>query len=190
MRSRVVKIRGDTEIWKDIPGYEKLYKISSSGIVRSYDKIVRNGKYNQNRVILGRNLKYTLARGGYYTVGLTKDRKQKVYFVHRLVAITFIDNPNSYPIINHKNAVRTDNRVSNLEWCTYSYNTLYSFREMGRRPVNKGERGAKKSHLSKEICQIDIQTGNVVKTNICRSDIIRCANGKAKSAGGFKWQYK
>lgn len=200
MRSSVVNIRGDTEIWKDIPGYEKLYKISSSGIVRSYDKIVRNGKYNQNRVILGRNLKYTLARGGYYTVGLTKDRKQKVYFVHRLVAITFIDNPNDYPVINHKNAVRTDNRVSNLEWCTYSYNTLYSFREMGRQPVNKGERGAK-SHLSKEICQIDIQTGNVVKTfigtydasaktNICRSDIIRCANGKAKSAGGFKWQYK
>lgn len=62
MRSSVVNIRGDTEIWKDIPGYEKLYKISSNGIVRSYDKIVRNGKYNQNRVILGRNLKYTLAR--------------------------------------------------------------------------------------------------------------------------------
>lgn len=71
---------------------------------------------------------------------------------------------------------------------------------MGRQPVNKGERGAK-SPLSKEIYQIDIQTGNVVKTfigtydasaktNICRSDIIRCANGKAKSAGGFKWQYK
>lgn len=43
MRSSVVNIRGDTEIWKDIPGYEKLYKISSNGIVRSYDKIVRNG---------------------------------------------------------------------------------------------------------------------------------------------------
>lgn len=67
------KNKEDTEEWKDIPGYEKLYKISSEGIVRSYDKIARNGKHNQKRVILGKNLKYRLARGGYYTVGLTKN---------------------------------------------------------------------------------------------------------------------
>lgn len=194
-----IRNKEDTEEWKDIPGYENLYKISSNGIVKSYDKIVRTGKYNQKRKILGRILKFTLTRGGYYTVGLTKDRKQKFYFVHRLVAITFVDNPNNYPIINHRNAIRTDNRVSNLEWCTYSYNTLYSFRKMGRKATNKGERGAK-SPLSKEIHQIDLQTGCIIetyigtydasaRTNINRYDIIRCANGKAKSAGGFKWKY-
>lgn len=92
-----IRNKEDTEVWKDIPGYENLYKISSNGIVKSYDKIVRCGKYNKKRKILGRILKFTLTRGGYYTVGLTKDRKQKFYFVHRLVAITFVDNPNNYP---------------------------------------------------------------------------------------------
>lgn len=64
---------------------------------------------------------------GYERVTLSKNNKRKLFPVHRLVAIAFIPNPENKPCINHKNGVKTDNMVENLEWCTYSENTLHAY---------------------------------------------------------------
>lgn len=98
------------EIWKDVPGYEGLYQVSNLGRVKRPCK---------------RLLKGSICKNGYYRVTLWKNGKMSYKHIHRLVAMVFIPNPNNYPCINHKDEVRTNNNVDNLEWCSYSYNNSY-----------------------------------------------------------------
>lgn len=105
----------DNEHWKDIDGYDGMYQVSDFGRVRSQHsgewKVLKGGKQSN----------------GYLSVGLCKDRKCKSVTVHRLVANAFIQNRDeSKTQINHINFVKTDNRVSNLEWCTAQYNMNYN----------------------------------------------------------------
>ena len=102
------------EIWKDIEGYEGLYKISNMGRVKSI-------KFNKEKILFLQKDKY-----GYLRVGLRKMGKLKNYFVHRLVAEAFIPNPNNLPIVNHKDENKQNNCVENLEWCTVKYNNSYA----------------------------------------------------------------
>ena len=101
------------EIWKDIFCYGGDYQVSNLGRVRSCKR--------KSRKIL----KPIKLSNGYKAVNLYSD-KRRMEYVHRLVAQAFIPNPNDYPYVNHKSEVRTDNRVSNLEWCTAFYNNHYS----------------------------------------------------------------
>lgn len=101
-----------TEEWKDIQGYENLYQVSSFGRVKSiiYNKII-----------------LPIDNGcGYFMVSLSKNLKTNYYFVHRLVAQTFIPNYFNLSVINHKDENKKNNCVDNLEWCTASENTKYS----------------------------------------------------------------
>lgn len=107
------------EIWKDIPGYEGMYQVSNLGQVRSLN-YGRTGKIKL--------LKQHYDIHGYLKVGLAKHRECKYYFVHRLVAICFIENPLNYPIINHKDENPSNNIVDNLEWCDHKYNINYGSR--------------------------------------------------------------
>ena len=96
---------------RDIQGYESLYAVSDDGRVWSkirqkWLKVADNGK-------------------GYLKVILCKNGERKPCFVHRLVAQAFIENPDNLPEVNHKNEVKTYNRVDNLEWCTSKYNINY-----------------------------------------------------------------
>lgn len=96
------------EIWKDIPNYEGLYRISNYG---------RIFMINRNRLkAFGDNMR------GYYHVSLTKNGVQKIYKVHRLVATLFVENPNNKPQVNHKDGVKTNNFFENLEWVTLQEN--------------------------------------------------------------------
>lgn len=103
------------EQWKDIDGYDGMYQVSDLGRVRSL-------KYGKVRVLrFGKNHK------GYLQISLYKDRKRKRFYVHRLVANAFIPNSDENKTqINHKNEIKSDNRVSNLEYCTASYNLSYN----------------------------------------------------------------
>jgi hypothetical protein len=109
---------------KPIKGYEGLYEIDTEGNVFSTNRRVKtkNGKILS---LKGRMIKQFISTSGYKNVGLHKEGKQEMRYVHRLVAQTFIENPRNYPQINHKNENRLDNRVDNLEWCTAKYNSNY-----------------------------------------------------------------
>lgn len=123
------------EIWKDIPGYEGLYQVSSLGRVKSLQRYIR---YSTGRVQLlpERILKNSQQSTGYYTVGLyDSNHKSKTLSVHRLVATTFLDNPNNLPEVNHSDGDKSNNAVTNLEWCTELYNNHHA-RKAG---LNKAE---------------------------------------------------
>lgn len=111
----------EKEIWKEIKGFGGNYSVSSEGRVRSNGLL--KGKNSKVRI-----LKTEMSKKGYLRVGLTKDGKQKKYLVHRLVAIAFLDNPNNLPEVNHRNEIKTDNRVENLEWMSRRDNMNYGDR--------------------------------------------------------------
>lgn len=101
------------EIWKDIIGYEGLYQVSDLGRVKSF--------YNGDERVLLVNKD----NKGYLKVGLWKDSKMKTCKVHRLVAQAFLPNPDGLPCVNHKDECKTNNIVSNLEYCDVAYNNAY-----------------------------------------------------------------
>jgi DNA-binding CsgD family transcriptional regulator len=106
------------EIWKPCPGFEGLYEVSSQGRVRGVDRYVR-GSYGTTNFIAGRILS-TPPRNkrSYPAASLQIQNKKHTKSVHRLVALAFHPNPNNLPEVNHKDGVKTNNKKSNLEWCT------------------------------------------------------------------------
>lgn len=109
------------EIWKPIVNYEGYYEVSNLGNVRSIDRIVKTKK-DTVKIIKGKQHKLTLTKSGYISVTLYKDSKQKSFRVHRLVAEAFIPNPNNFSQVNHIDENKSNNCVTNLEWCSASYN--------------------------------------------------------------------
>lgn len=120
----IQKISLEGEIWKDVVGYEGLYKCSSFGRVFSCSKkfTFPNGGIRECGLKIHKPYK---DRDGYYRMSLYKNGYSKNYGVHRIVAQCFIDNPNNYPCIDHINGVRDDNRVENLRWCTNKQNANF-----------------------------------------------------------------
>ncbi len=145
--------------------------------------------------------------------GLTKDRHLKTIVVHRLVAKAFIPNPDNLPQINHKDEVKTNNTVDNLEWCTGKYNHDYGTHNERVGLSNTGKKRSPESienykkcqdHrrdiYAKRILQYDLN-GIFIKEWRCASDIEKklglsqnnirtCCNRKAKTCGGSIWRYK
>lgn len=112
------------EIWKDIPGYEGWYQASNLGRIRSIKRRTKenNGEYktiDRNRVLKGRTCG---KNGDYLAVVLCSAKNRKMFQVHRLIAITFIPNPNNLEQVDHINRDKSDNRVENLRWVTQSEN--------------------------------------------------------------------
>ena len=112
-------------LWKPINGYENEYLISTNGEVKSQERMVshRNG----SRPVYEKILSKRIDSGGYTTVRLSKEGKETTFYVHRLLACTFLSNIFNYPQVNHKNGVKTDNRLENLEWVTASQNTMHAY---------------------------------------------------------------
>ena len=99
--------------WKAVDGYDGLYEVSTLGQVRNAKGLVMKQHLKRD--------KYTV----YKKVALWKDGKYKQFYVHRLVAEAFVENPNNLPIVNHKDEDGTNNLPNNLEWCNKSYNAKY-----------------------------------------------------------------
>lgn len=179
------------EIWKDIKDYEGLYQVSNLGNVRSLDKIIyqknKSGK-NQKHIYKGKELKKQKQRNGYEVVNLYKNAKMTKKLVHRLVAIAFIENKLDRNFINHKDNNKTNNNVTNLEWCTQSENIIYAYTNGVKFPPNM----RKVKRLNKEDIFIDmfesIQEAERF-TNIRATNISKCCRNLRKTAGGYKWEY-
>ena len=162
------------EIWRDIPEYEKIYQVSNYGNIRLY---------KNNRI-----LKPSDDSCGYLQIVLTKNKKRKSYKIHKLVAKTFIPNPNNYPCVNHKDENKKNNFVENLEFCTIKYNCNYGTRTY---------RCTK--HCFHKVNQYDglftlMNTYNSLKeaqekTGIKYQSISACCRGIIHSSGGWIWRY-
>lgn len=117
------------EIWKPVVGYEWLYEVSNLGNIRS---LSYNKRFNKEDKTI-KNLKPWKTHDWYYIIGLSKNQKQKTYRLHRLIAQVFLPNPENKPQINHKDGIRDNNKIENLEWCTQSENAQHSYRELWRK---------------------------------------------------------
>ena len=153
-----------TEEFRDIPGYEGLYEVSNLGRVRRNGKILKPWKNNW----------------GYLLVSLCKNGIVRNARIHRLVALAFIPNPQNLPQVNHKDEDKTNNAVSNLEWCTAGYNINYS----QSKPVLQFDKSGNFITEYKSIIEAERITG------ISNGKISLCCQGKFKTAGGFVWKYK
>ncbi len=114
------------EIWKDVPGFEGKYQISNLGRVKSF-------KRNCKGII--KTLSITVH--GYNDICLWVNNKRRHHSVHRLVLLAFIPNPENKPCANHINGIKTDNRIENLGWITYSENEKHSYRILGKQQPKK-----------------------------------------------------
>lgn len=158
------------EIFKNIEGFEG-YQISNLGNVKSL---------NYNRTGKEQILKPTKDKDGYLYVSLCKQGKRKCYKIHRLVAQAFLDNPNNYPIINHRDENPLNNNVTNLEFCTPKYNCNY---------------GSRNEKLSKQV--LCVETGVIYPSlsevyrqlGFSQSNIYSACTGRYKQAYGFHWKY-
>lgn len=169
-------------IWKDIPGYEGLYQISDNGDVKSLPKKHRHSEHI---------LKNKVTWDGYYETSLCKNNKYKYIRTHRLVAETFIPNPENKPQVNHINGDKTDNRVENLEWVTNKENITHAILNGLEKLDGKYNPNAKKVaqlNLDGEVINIYdcIKDANKC-TGVHETDISQVCHNKRKSAGGFKW---
>lgn len=158
------------EIWKDIPGYNGRYQASNLGKVRSTDRVVikSNGSL---QLYKGRILKTTESTGGYLYVAVSKEQNKFISRrLHRLIAKTFIPNPNNYPQINHINENKKDNRAENLEWCDNKYNVNY-----GHRAEKFIASMRNNKTLSKEVNQYDLK-GNYLRSFPSTAEAARYLN--------------
>lgn len=114
------------EQWKEIAGYEGLYECSSHGRVRSVARVVicRNGRPKSIRLKI---LTPHFNTNGYLWVYLYKNGIKRFWLIHRLIALTFVENPESKAFVNHRSGIKTANVPDNLEWVTRKENVSHAF---------------------------------------------------------------
>ena len=130
------------EEWRDVVGYEGIYEISNTGILKSCERKVNvaHRGFTGFRVIKEKVMKTTFNDSGYEEIKLCKNNKYTQVFIHRLVAQAFIPNPNNLPFVNHKDENPRNNCADNLEWCTAKYNTNYGNRN---KKISESRKGMK-----------------------------------------------
>lgn len=167
------------EIWKDIIGFEGLYKISNLGRVKNYKEKL---------------LKYCIDTRGYYKLTLCKDKKRYDKTVHRLIAENFIDNPENKPCVNHINSNRLDNRIHNLEWVTYSENNKHAHKFGNAKAVNKKKIQCsngqifESSYEASEWLNKHIYKGSKLITSMAKNIRRACTGYSNYKIYGFTWR--
>lgn len=180
----------DKEIWKDIPGYEGCYQASNLGNIKSIPRYVSN--HTGMLLVKEKLITQRKNKQGYMICYLSKNAKDECFRVHRLIAKTFIPNPENKPQVNHIDGNKSNNRLENLEWCTNSENQIHAFKN-GLNYVT-GRAGKPK----RKVEQIDMNTNCVIKVfeSIAQAqretnskNIGMCCRGERNFANGYKWRY-
>ena len=170
------------EEWSDIDGYDN-YMVSNYGRVK-----VKNFHGSGKDRILSQN-----TVRGYKSVKLSRDGERHAYYVHRLVASAFVNNPGNYQTVNHINEDKSDNRSSNLEWLSLYDNNRYGSHDANVSKANTN------GVMSKRVRQLDTE-GNIVaewpsimeverEEGYRASYISRCCNGFFDTAYGYRWEF-
>ena len=193
------------EVWKDIKGYEGVYQVSNQGRVRSLDRLNSAGKRMKGSI-----RRQSKNSNGYLYVNLCLNGKSFNCSVHRLVAITFIPNPDNKYTVNHKNENKEDNRVENLEWMSLQENLRYGTHDIRMAQTRKGRMcGPKHPNFGKRGKNANTHKGRVIGIGKYNSDdvvvfdtaadaarILKVSSGQIcesihnnnKSCGGYYWR--
>lgn len=173
------------EEWRDVKGYEGLYRVSKEGKVISVERIVNGRKRRECEM-----RQKTRFHRPYLWVTLAKEGRSDSYLVHRLVAEAFVQNPNGYTYVNHKDENPSNNNADNLEWCTQKYNCNYGTRT-ARIKANMPQ--------TKTVYQITMKGMMIAefpsiqeaarRTGICAGHICDVCKGNREFANGYKWRY-
>lgn len=177
------------EVWKDIEGYEGLYQVSNLGRVKSLAR--KDGLY-----MMSERIKKQHISNHYYAIGLNKKGVFKTMHVHRLVAKTFLPNPDNLPQVNHKDENKLNNRVDNLEWCTAKYNVNYGTCTE-RRARTQRESGCQINNKASSVPVICLESNIIYpsireaerKLHLDGSSITKVCRGVRKRVGGFTFAY-
>ena len=182
----------EEENWKDIGGYEGYYMVSNKGRIKSISRTITTK--NGLRRKIKQSIRVPVKAHGYHCITFSKNNKWKKFQIHRLVALTFIENLHNKSCVNHINGVKTDNRVENLEWVTHSENERHSYDVLGKVSPSK-------EHVSKKVYQYDVN-GKFIKEylsatecalffNVSPSCIGQdCKNKNRVTRTGYKFSYK
>jgi len=177
------------EVWKDIPGYEGYYQVSSLGRIKSVERMIYI-ELPDGRRSYWRHQKERIksapvfGNGGYRQIMLYSGNVGKMLQVHRIVCLAFLSNPNNLPCVNHKNGIKTDNRLENLEWCSYEGNLLHAINILGKKdnhgkPVMCVETG----EIYRSVSVASRETGEHI--NSLRDHL----RGRFRSLHGKHWKF-
>lgn len=156
---------------RDIKGYEGLYAVTSCGRVWSYKSKMFLSTWDNGK--------------GYIYVCLCNNGERKNFRVHRLVAEAFLDNPNGYQEVNHKDENKKNNALPNLEWCSRKYNCNYGSRNK-KKVIGIPYLRYLKARKTEVVCFNSIAEA-ALALNIAASGISACLHKKRLSAGGYEW---
>ena len=171
------------EIWKDIEGYEGLYKISNKGRVKSFRKGKRAKAPNEYFLTLSLNA------NGYPQVTLYRSPSDRhKHLVHRLVAKAFIPNPDNLEAVNHKDENPQNNDVENLEWCTISYNNAYGTAKI-RHSITIGQKVQQFTINGVLLATYESMSIASQITGIEKHAIRDCCIGRCQTGHGYIWRY-
>lgn len=178
------------EIWKDIPSYEGYYQVSNLGNFRSLPRIIKY-KSNGTRNYPSKVLLTETTKDNYQRIVLMKDGVKTRYQAHRLVALTFIPNPDNKPLINHIDGNKSNNVVTNLEWCTASENMIHAD-NTGLRDMSNHQPSNSKKIKCIETGEIFASYAKAVKwlgkSNTSVSTLVRGTRVYGK-AFGYHWEF-
>lgn len=179
------------EIWKQVDGYGGYYEVSNLGRVRSKERVTDIQSYchivRKPKILKGQ------FNGNYFRVVMSYEGKYRQVLIHRLVAEAFLPNPNNLPEINHKDEDKTNNNVSNLEWCTRLYNINYGTKKKRHSEFmtkTKGRRVCQYTKTGELVNTFESITQASKATGIIHSSInMACVHETQKTAGGYVWRY-
>lgn len=175
------------EEWRDVVGYEGYYQVSNLGNVRSLDRFVEcrgSMRFQKGRIM------HPGSDGFGYKQVILHNKKGKLFKVHRLVAEAFIPNPDNLPVVNHKDEVKWNNNVENLEWCTVLYNLMYNDMNKRRNSKNRTNSIPVKQIKDGKVLNVYPSMREVTRVlNANSGNISLCCRGLRNSAYGYQWRY-